>query len=512
MVGLVKVPSSHIRAVPCISGIRHKPLPKAALQLDGKSLVQVLLGPLPHEAIVKRNGGANSFSDSPLVGGQAGGVLSHVMRKDYEGLNFGSGQSGRLDRQVPVTEKCASWIVQAQLLQRPFYVVGRRCCLSSVRTLRRARALFAIRPALAVRRPWDPGSPEEVILDVCAGVPLIVAWRRSRLVFLGPCFSFSFPTVTGTEIDASQRQADGRKMPPRPLEKQIRLVECGTGLDPSCTKHGGGGEGEGRKRFRNQDLSDLSHGGESGCRAWGSQVLRMSPFKVRGGGVARIKDGRHSTGGGGKMLHRISTVEGMQMGMKKYEEVLHDTRPSPDPRSEDEDRSAAAPHFGAADLPFPRMRRGSTLKHPRQVVADHFSHPLAVGYYLHAARCESVRNSSRLYTALTGWETPTACKNRDVYRTASPHTHQPQARRQRLKEHFRSLSSVPGTWDYVRNVGGYGLMHAPSLIHPSQSRAMALPRAATCYTTHRALPDPVRLEGKCATLGPLSCTVGIVVP
>lgn len=134
---------------------------------------------------------------------------------------------------------------------------------------------------------------------------LIVAWRRSRLVFLGPCFSFSFPTVTGTEIDASQRQADGRKMPPRPLEKQIRLVECGTGLDPSCTKHGGGGEGEGRKRFRNQDLSDLSHGGESGCRAWGSQVLRMSPFKVRGGGVARIKDGRHSTGGGGKMLHRM---------------------------------------------------------------------------------------------------------------------------------------------------------------------------------------------------------------
>jgi hypothetical protein len=105
----------------------------------------------------------------------------------------------------------------------------------------------------------------------------------------------------------------------------------------------------------------------------------------------------------------------------------------------------AAPHFGAADLPFPRMRRGSTLKvnnlvpfaeycwlcdcctikiteHPRQVVADHFSHPLAVGYYLHAARCESVRNSSRLYTALTGWETPTACKNRNVYRTASPHT------------------------------------------------------------------------------------------
>lgn len=94
---------------------------------------------------------------------------------------------------------------------------------------------------------------------------------------------FSFPTVTGTEIPASQRQADGRNMPPRPLEKQIRLVDCGTGLDPSCTKHGGGGEGEERKRFRNQDLSDLSHGGESGCRAWGSQVLRMSPFKARGG-------------------------------------------------------------------------------------------------------------------------------------------------------------------------------------------------------------------------------------
>ena len=56
-------------------------------------------------------------------------MLSHVMRKDYEGLNFGSGQSGRLDRQVPVTEKCASWIVQAQLLQRPFYVVdGAAAC------------------------------------------------------------------------------------------------------------------------------------------------------------------------------------------------------------------------------------------------------------------------------------------------------------------------------------------------------------------------------------------------
>lgn len=53
MVGLVKVPSSHIRAVPCISGIRHKPLPKAALWLDGNPLVQVLLGPPPHEAIVR---------------------------------------------------------------------------------------------------------------------------------------------------------------------------------------------------------------------------------------------------------------------------------------------------------------------------------------------------------------------------------------------------------------------------------------------------------------------------
>ncbi|PYH34496.1 uncharacterized protein BO87DRAFT_396771 [Aspergillus neoniger CBS 115656] len=402
MVGLVKVPSSHIRAVPCISGIRHKPLPKAALWLDGSPLVQVL------------NGGANSFSDSPLVGGRRRAVTRY--EKNYKGLNFGSGQSGRLDRQVPVTEKCASWIVQAQLLQggRSTSLDG-RCCLSSVRTLRRARALFAIRPALAVRRPWDPGSPEEVILDVCAGV------RWSSWAPL-----FSFPTVTGTEIPASQRQADGRNMPPRPLEKQIRLVDCGTGLDPSCTKHGGGGEGEERKRFRNQDLSDLSHGGESGCRAWGSQVLR------------------------------ISTVERMQMGMKKYEEVLHGTRPSPDPRSEGEDRSAAAPHSGAADLPFPK---------------------------------------------------PRCLQNR-----LATHAHQPQAWRQRLKEHFRSLSSVPGTWDYVRNVGGYGLMHAPSLIPPNQSRAMALPRAATCYTTHGALPDPVRLEGECATLGPLSCTVGIVVP
>lgn len=35
----------------------------------------------------------------------------------------------------------------------------------------------------------------------------------------------------------------------------------------------------------------------------------------------------------------------MQMGMKKYEEVLHDTRPSPDPRSEDEDRSAGQPAY-----------------------------------------------------------------------------------------------------------------------------------------------------------------------
>lgn len=112
-------------------------------------------------------------------------MLSHVMRKDYEGLNFGSGQSGRLDRQVPVTEKCASWIVQAQLLQRPFYVVGRRCCLSSVRTLRRARALFAIRPALAVRRPWDPGSPEEVILDVCAGVRRSTLGLRIKLYWKG---------------------------------------------------------------------------------------------------------------------------------------------------------------------------------------------------------------------------------------------------------------------------------------------------------------------------------------
>ncbi|PWY70557.1 hypothetical protein BO83DRAFT_399713 [Aspergillus eucalypticola CBS 122712] len=449
MVGLFKVPPSHIRAVPCISGIRHKPLPKAALWLDGNPLVQVL------------NGGANSFSDSPLVGG----------------LNFGSGQSGRLDRQVPVTEKCASWIVQAQLLQggRSTSLNG-RCCLSSVRTPRRARALFAIRPALAVRRPWDPGSPEEVILDVCAGV---------RWSFWAPLFSF--PTVTGTEIPASQRQADGRNMPPRPLEKQIRLVDCGTGLDPSCTKHGGGGEGEERKRFRNQDLSDLSHGGESGCRAWGSQVLRMSPFK----------DGRHSTGGGG------STVEGMQMGMKKYEEVLHDTRPSPDPRPEDEDRSAAAPHF----------ERGSTSKHPRQDAADHFSHPLAVGYYLHAARCESVRNSSRLYNCINRLGDPHCVQEpRCLQNRLATDVHQPQAWRQRLKEHFRSLSSVPGTWDYVRNVGGYGLMHAPSLIPPNQFRAIALPRAATCYTTHGALPDPVRLEGECATLGPLSCTVGIVVP
>ncbi|OJI80994.1 hypothetical protein ASPTUDRAFT_58343 [Aspergillus tubingensis CBS 134.48] len=414
MVGLVKVPSSHIRAVPCISGIRHKPLPKAALWLD------------------------------EFIGAGF----------NYKGLNFGSGQSGRLDRQVPVTEKCASWIVQAQLLQGGRSTsLDERCCLSSVRTLRRARALFAIRPALAVRRPWDPGSPEEVILDVCAGV------RWSSWAPL-----FSFPTVTGTEIPASQRQADGRNMPPRPLEKQIRLVDCGTGLDPSCTKHGGGGEGEERKRFRNQDLSDLSHGGESGCRAWGSQVLR------------------------------ISTVEGMQMGMKKYEEVLHDTRPSPDPRSEDEDR-------------------GSTLKHPRHDAADHFSHPLAVGYYLHAARCESVRNSSRLDNCINRLGDPHCVQEpRCLQNRLATHAHQPQAWRQRLKEHFRSLSSVPGTWDYVRNVGGYGLMHAPSLIPPNQSRAIALPRAATCYTTHGALPDPVRLEGECATLGPLSCTVGIVVP
>ncbi|RAK88440.1 hypothetical protein BO79DRAFT_238027 [Aspergillus costaricaensis CBS 115574] len=461
MVGLVKVPSSHIRAVPCISGIRHKPLPKAALWLDGNPLVQVL------------NGGANSFSDSPLVGGGRRAVTRH--EKNYKGLNFGSGQSGRLDRQVPVTEKCASWIVQAQLLQggRSTSLDG-RCCLSSVRTLRRARALFAIRPALAVRRPWDPGSPEEVILDVCAGV------RWSSWAPL-----FSFPTVTGTEIPASQRQADGRNMPPRPLEKQIRLVDCGTGLDPSCTKHGGGGEGEERKRFRNQDLSDLSHGGESGCRAWGSQ--------------------------------------GMQMGMKKYEEVLHDTRPSPDPRSEDEDRSAAAPHSGAADLPFPMpfaeycwLCDCCTIlitEHPRQDAADHFSHPLAVGYYLHAARCESVRNSSRLDNCINRLGDPHCVQEpRCLQNRLATHAHQPQAWRQRLKEHFRSLSSVPGTWDYVRNVGGYGLMHAPSLIPPNQSRAIALPRAATCYTTHGALPDPVRLEGECATLGPLSCTVGIVVP
>ncbi|RAH58030.1 hypothetical protein BO85DRAFT_459228 [Aspergillus piperis CBS 112811] len=433
MVGLFKVPSSHIRAVPCISGIRHKPLPRAVLWLDGNPLVQVL------------NGGANSFSDSPLVGGGRRAVTRH--EKNYKGLNFGSGQSGRLDRQVSVTEKCASWIVQAQLLQ-----VGRstsldgRCCLSSVRTPRRARALFAIRPALAVRRPWDPGSPEEVILDVCAGV------RWSSWAPL-----LSFPTVTGTEIPASQREADGRNMPPRPLEKQIRLVDCGTGLDPSCTKHGGGGEGEERKRFRNQDLSDLSHGGESGCRAWGSQVLR------------------------------ISTVEGMQMGMKKYEEVLHDTRPSPDPRSEDEDRSAAAPHSGAADLPLPRMRR-------ERIDIE-------------------VRNSSRLYNCINRLGDPHCVQEpRRLQNRLATHVHQPQAWRQRLKEHFRSLSSVPGTWDYVRNVGGYGLMHAPSLIPPNQSRAIALPRAATCYTTHGALPDPVRLEGKCATLGPLSCTVGIVVP
>ncbi|OJJ70871.1 hypothetical protein ASPBRDRAFT_55544 [Aspergillus brasiliensis CBS 101740] len=414
MVELVKVPQSHIRAVPCISGIRHKPLPKAALQLDENPLVQ-------------RNGGANSFSDSPLVGGQAGGVLSHVMRKNYEGLNFGSGQSGRLDRQVPVTEKCASWIVQAQLLQ------GGR---STVRTLRRARALFAIRPALAVRRPWDPGSPEEVILDVCAGVRSItVAWETLEAGLLGPLFSSLFPTVTGTEIHAGQRQADGRKMPPEPLKKQIRLVECGTGLDPSCTKHGG----------------------------------------------------------------RSSTVKGMQMGMKKYEEVLHDTRPSPDPRSEDGDRSAAAPHSSAADLPFPRMREGIDTEGCRGSLFP----PLAVGYYLHAARCESVTNSSRLYTALTGWEEPHCVQQSRCLQNRLATLTSHNACRQRLKEHFRSLSSVPGTWDYVRNVGGYGLMHAPSLIPPNQSRVIALGRAATCYT--------IRLEGKCATLGPLSCTFGIVV-
>ncbi|PYI03372.1 hypothetical protein BO78DRAFT_197012 [Aspergillus sclerotiicarbonarius CBS 121057] len=62
MVGLGEDPLSHIRPVPCISGIRQIVLPKAALWLDGGSLVQALSGPPPQRGDLQKNGPQQTHS------------------------------------------------------------------------------------------------------------------------------------------------------------------------------------------------------------------------------------------------------------------------------------------------------------------------------------------------------------------------------------------------------------------------------------------------------------------